>query len=391
MPERIRKGKVTDTYITETGAKVEVTDRVVKANEVKATRKKGPGKAHRQGISLMELFQRFPNDRAAEQWFEDLRWPDGKKYCPHCGGVDKIKETKNRQPLPYRCGDCDKRFSVREGTLMGRSHIGFQRWAVTIYTHLCSLKGVSSMKLSRDLGITQKSAWFMLHRIRDAYGYEPSLLEGPVEVDETYVGGKEANKHSDKKLRAGRGPVGKAIVAGVKDRKTGEIRAQVVSNTDRATLQGFIAKHVPSGAQKFTDEHSAYKGLHNHEAVQHSIGQWVDGQAHVNGMESFWSMFKRGFHGVYHRMSVEHLHRYVQEFAGRHNIRDKDTIDQMQDLVAGMVGKRLMYKDLIGNVKHEKPAPAIPGGGEDPPWLADWEAGKLEDTGGVVKRVNPRR
>lgn len=313
-----------------------------------------PGKSHRDGIILVQLMDMFPDEAAAVAFFEEAIWPDGERFCGHCGST-RTREASHPK-MPYWCSDCRSYFSVRTGTAMQNSRVPLRKWAIAIYLCLTSLKSVSSMKLHRDLGVKQQTAWFMLHRIRQAWAdNDDDQFDGPVEVDETYMGGKRENMSLKKRkeLReagAGRGAVGKTAVVGIKDRDTNEVRAEVIDDTTAKTLQGFVRENTEPGATVYIDELESYAGLRTdfeHEAVNHSIGEYVREIAHTNGMESFWAMLKRAHKGTFHKLSPKHLERYVDEFAGKHNMRNSDTLVRMRDTVARLVVRRLLYRDLI--------------------------------------------
>lgn len=314
----------------------------------------------RKGISLLEFHELFPNEDAARRWFEGVFWPDGKPICGHCGSDDAYA-TPSGKPQPYRCRACKQYFSVRIGTVLADSRLPLLKWLMAIYLDCSSLKGVASHKLHRDLKVTQKTAWHMQHRIREGWrGFGPRvLMDGPVEVDETYMGGKRRNMHHRKrKTLEGRGTVGKSIVLGIKDRKSNQVAGRVVRRADLATIQRFVYKHADWLAPIFTDGASAFKNLPNHQSVAHSRGEYVRGRVHTNGVESFWSMLKRAHKGTFHKMSGKHLQRYVDEFAGRHNVRPLDTIVQMSLLTRGLFGKKLPYEDLIAETPIAATAPA---------------------------------
>ncbi len=286
-------------------------------------KKQDPGKWFRKGITLIEVIAMFSDDESAEKWFASMRWPDG-PACPRCRG-SSVQSGAADPSMPYRCRGCGKRFAVRTGSVTADTKLGYRTRAVALFLLTTGIKGVSSMKLHRDLGISRKSARHLAHRIRACRERDQGLFAGPAEVDETCVGGKERNKHERKKARAGRGPVGKTPVAGARDRAT-------------------------PGAQVRSDEAAACAGMAEfaREAVRHSGGEYVRGAGHTNGIESFWSLFKRGLYGTYHRMSVRHPGRYLTEFAGWYNDRDCDTAERMRRMARGLVGRTLTYRQLTG-------------------------------------------
>ena len=298
-------------------------------------------------ISLFELATRFPTDDDARIFLEDLRW-HGQRICPYCGTV--IKQYKEKEGY-YRCGTCRQVYTVRTGTVFERSHIGLAKWLFALYYILTARKGVSSLQLSKHLGITQKSAWFMLQRIRTAMSSGGIVLSGTVEVDEAYIGGKESNKHESKKLKQGRGSVGKTPVMGIKERE-GNVVAQVVENADKKTAENIIEQNVASDATVNTDESSIYNGVsekRKHVKVNHSAKVFVDGMASTNGIESVWAILKRMFYGTYHQFSQKHLQRYVDECTFRLNQGSckVHVWNRMESVINGGFKRHITYKKLV--------------------------------------------
>jgi transposase-like protein len=297
-------------------------------------------------ISMYELTKRFPNEPAARAYFEKKRW-NGEPVCPFCGEPKRI-QTRYIDGF-HRCLACGKDFTVRTKTVMERSHLPLNKWLYAMYLMVTARKGISSLQLSKELGITQKSAWFMLQRLRESCKGDKEALMGYVEADECYIGGKESNKHAHKKLKAGRGAIGKTAVLGIRERK-GNVRAMVIEGTDVKTIQDKIRENVTPGSTVCSDEHPAYRNMldFTHLEVNHSAKQFVDGMAHTNGIESAWAVLKRGYYGTYHNFGTKHIQRYLDEFTFRLNEGDCriPSMDRVDALIQGMIGKTLTYKKL---------------------------------------------
>ena len=215
---------------------------------------KAPGKSHREGISVMQLAEMFATEEKATRWFEDWTWPTGEMACMRCGSLNCYR-VRSGKPMPYRCRDCRRYFSLKTGTLMEDSKLPLRVWGWAIYLELTSLKGVSAMKLHRDLGVSYPTAWHLLHRIREAFADLAVVFAGPVEVDEAYFGGKRKNMSNAKRAElTGRGPKGKQAVVAAKDRETKQVVARVIDRTDGETLRGFVDAHASDDAKLYTDD-----------------------------------------------------------------------------------------------------------------------------------------
>ena len=303
-------------------------------------------------VTLLELARRFPDEEAALAWFESVFWPDGVKWCPHCGG-DNTHACKH-PTMPLRCRDCRHYFGIRTGTILQGSPLPLLKWLYAIYLDVTAQKGIQSTKLSEHIGVCQKTAWFMLQRIREGFETRVNFenLRGTVEVDETYVGGKQRNRHRRDKLRySGENNYGKTMVVGAIERSGRAVAIPIRSN-DGLTLTNFVRRHVRFGSRVFTDDHGGYEDLmdfYRHRTVNHSRGQYVrpGTDIHTNTIESFWSGLKRAFKGTYHKLSAKHLHRYLNEFTWRHNVRHLGTLDRMKEAAERMVCRRLPYRRLI--------------------------------------------
>jgi len=300
--------------------------------------------------SLPEFLDYFKDEEICKQYLEQQRW-GGNPVCPFCGHTHVYRTARG-----YKCAnkECYKKFSITVGTVFENSKIKLRTWFAAVYLITAHKKGISSLQLSRDLGIGQKAAWFMLHRIREMLRTKaPEMLEDMVEADETYIGGKSKNKHASKRTpnSQGRSVKDKTPVFGIIERQ-GKVHTRVVPNTQGKTLKPIIKEMVKEGTIVITDEWLGYAGLNKHfphEVMNHQRAEYVRNTSHTNNIEGYWSHFKRMIYGIYHQVSPKHLNRYCDESTYRYNTREIKDLDRFEHSMTQVAG-RLKYNDLIGKV-----------------------------------------
>ncbi len=296
-------------------------------------------------LSLFEASEMFSDNEKAEEWFIRNRWAHGVR-CPRCRSFD-VAERASRRPMRFHCRSCRRYFSVRTDTIMAHSRLPLRVWALAMYMLGTHPKGVSSVQMAKVLGVTQSTAWFLCHRIRSAWKVSRRRFAGPVEIDETFVGGSDKFRRFHKKVGKAGAMRDKVIVAGVYDRATRSVYAEVVPSVHKHVMHDFVLDVTRPTTLVYTDESNAYFGLPRmHLTVNHSLGEYGVGDATTNRIESFWSIIKRSFKGTHHSWARKHVHRYAAEIAGRFNMREADTNEKLLAIVRGSVGKRLSYADL---------------------------------------------
>lgn len=314
-----------------------------------------------QPQSLMEAVKYFADLDVCHAYMASLKWPDGAVKCPKCGG-EHVGIIKSRRMFQCKAKECRKQFSAKVGTVFEDSPLGLDKWFVAVWSITNAKNGISSCELARALDVTQKSAWFMLHRIRLALKQKSfNKMTGEVESDETFVGGKVRNMHRSRRatLPEGTGFVGKVVVHGLLERGTekrhSKVLAKVVKNTKKKTLLPIIRSNVAPATYLYTDTAGAYSGLTEfiHSTIDHAE-KYVDGRVHTNGLENFWSLFKRCINGTYVSVDAQHLERYADEQVFRFNERKRNDAGRFALAMPGIVGKRLMYKELIGQLPPEE-------------------------------------
>jgi len=303
----------------------------------------------------------FADFEHCRQFMMALRWPDGIVRCPQCGSDHVFYIQKERVWKCYGQHDHAK-FSLKTGTIFEDSPIALEKWLPATWLIINCKNGISSYEIHRGLGVTQKTAWFMLHRIRlAAQSGTFKKLGGEVEVDETFIGGKSRNMHKSKRERVitGTGGKDKTVVMGIMERG-GNVRAMVVDNRKKKTVQKQVREHVEAGAAIFSDELKSYEGLsadYQHAVINHAV-EYVNGNVHTNAMENFWSLLKRGLHGTYISVEPFHLFRYIDEQAFRFNNRHVPDAERFAMVMKQIVGKRLTYDELIGKSSSSEMRPA---------------------------------
>ena len=309
----------------------------------------GGTKMDRLTISAYEIMKKFPDEETARIYLERKRWGDT-PVCPECGkSENQYKQMRKGKAGYYLCYHCKLVYTVRTGTIFERSHVPLDKWLFAIYLVVTSRKGISSLQLSKEIGTRQATAWFMLQRIRTACQNDKNdFLKGIVEADETYIGGKEGNKHDIHKSYSGRGTVNKTAILGMRERG-GKVKAKVMKDTTAKSIHYELNSSIADDAILCTDDHRSYLGnRYTHMVVNHSAKQYVDGMAHTNSIESVWAVLKRGFYGIYHSFSNKHLQRYVNEFTYRLNEGNCaiHTMDRIDTLLNKAFGKRITYAEL---------------------------------------------